>query len=108
MKVAIAGSSGLIGTALAKALSERGDEVVRLSRAPKSLEGADAVVNLAGAPLAGKRWNDAYKKEILESRVNTTRAIVELAPPVLINSSAVGYYGPRGDEELDESASAGD
>src|SRR4051794_19881217 len=107
MKVAIAGSSGLIGRALAKALSARGDHVVTLSRSPASLEGADAVVNLAGAPLAGKRWNAAYKQEILDSRVSVTHAIVELKPPVLLNSSAVGYYGARGDEELDEKAAPG-
>lgn len=108
MRVAIAGSSGLIGTALAKALSDRGDAVVKLSRAPASLDGAEAVVNLAGASLAGKRWNAAYKQEILDSRVGTTRAIVALAPRVLVNASAVGYYGSRGDEELPETAAPGD
>src|SRR5438477_5582833 len=110
MKVAIAGASGLIGTALTKVLAERGDEVVRLPRfgtAPWSIAGAGAVVNLAGASVAGKRWSAKYKKEILDSRVLTTRALVELKPPVLINASATGYYGGRGDELLEESAPPG-
>src|SRR5260221_4552255 len=110
MKVAIAGPSGLIGTALGTALGERGDEVVKLPRfgtATWQLDRAEAVVNLAGASVGGKRWTPAYKKEILDSRVLTTRALVDLKPPVLINASAVGYYGGRGDEVLEETASPG-
>ena len=110
MRVAIAGASGLIGSELSAALSARGDEVVRLPRyrsAPWTLQGADAVVNLAGANVGGKRWSPEYKKEILDSRVLTTRALVDLKPPLLINASAVGYYGGRGDETLDESAAPG-
>ena len=116
MRVVLAGASGLIGTRLAAALEARGDEVVRLPRfgtAPWSIEGADAVVNLAGASVAGKRWSPEYKKTILDSRVLTTRALVEAIakaqrkPKVLVNASAVGYYGGRGDEVLEESAGPG-
>jgi uncharacterized protein (TIGR01777 family) len=116
MRVAVAGASGLIGGALLKALRARGDEAVALPRygtAAWNVEGADAVVNLAGASVAGKRWSPAYKKEILESRVLTTRALVaavgtaQRKPRVLLNASAVGYYGGRGDEVLDESAGPG-
>ena len=109
MKVAIAGSSGLIGSALVQALAARGDEVVRLPRfgtAPWSLQGAQAVVNLAGASVA-KRWSKEYKQEILRSRIEPTKALAALGPAVLINASAVGFYGGRGDEVLDESAGAG-
>jgi hypothetical protein len=116
MRVVVAGASGLIGGALAKALRARGDEVLALPRygtAAWSVEGADAVVNLAGASVAGRRWSPAYKKEILDSRVLTTRALVDAMgtaqrkPRVLVNASAVGYYGGRGDEVLDESAGPG-
>jgi uncharacterized protein (TIGR01777 family) len=115
VRVFVAGSSGLIGTQLARALRTRGDEVVALPRfgtAPWVLDGADAVVNLAGASVAAKRWSDSYKKVILESRVFSTRALVEAIragakPRVLVNASAVGYYGGRGDEILDESAAPG-
>jgi uncharacterized protein len=110
MKVAIAGASGLIGTELTRELQERGDEVIKLPRfgsAPWSIEGADAVVNLAGANISGKRWTPEYKKEIRDSRVLTTRALVELKPRLLVNASAVGYYGGRGDETLDETSAPG-
>ncbi len=116
MRVAVAGSSGLIGTHLAAALRNRGDEVValpRLGTRPWSVEGADAVVNLAGASVAGKRWSPAYKKKIEDSRVLATRTAVEAIasasrkPRVLVNASAVGYYGGRGDELLEESAGPG-
>src|SRR2546426_12368149 len=105
MRVAIAGGSGLIGTELVRGLRARGDETVALPRfgtAPWSVEGADAVVNLAGASVAGKRWTPAYKKEIEESRVRSTRAVVEAIaaarrkPRVLVNASAVGDYGGGG------------
>src|SRR5437899_6756669 len=116
MRVVVAGASGLIGSGLTRALRERGDAAVALPRfasGPWSVEGADAVVNLAGASVAGKRWTPAYKKEIEESRVLATRALVDAIraaqrkPRVLINASAVGYYGGRGDEILDESAAPG-
>jgi uncharacterized protein (TIGR01777 family) len=116
MQVAVAGSSGLIGTQLAAALRNRGDEMValpRLGTRPWAVEGADAVVNLAGASVAGKRWTPEYKKEIEDSRVLSTRAAVEAIasaqrkPRVLVIASAVGYYGGRGDEVLEESAGPG-
>lgn len=116
MRVVVAGASGLIGTHLLEALRARGDEPIALPRfgtAPWSLEGADAVVNLAGASVAGKRWTPAWKAEIEESRVRSTRAVVEAIaraarkPKVLVNASAVGYYGGRDDELLDEAASPG-
>lgn len=115
----VAGSSGLIGTRLMEELRKRGDDAVPLPRfgtAPWDVDGADAVVNLAGASVAGKRWTASYKKEIQGSRVLTTRALVESIeraerkPRVLVNASAVGYYGGRRapeDELVDESASPG-
>jgi len=116
MRALVAGASGLIGTHLGRALRARGDEMVALPRfgtAPWSVEGADAVVNLAGANVGARRWTPAYKKEIEESRVLSTRALVEAIgkaarkPQVLVNASAVGYYGGRGDEVLEESAPSG-
>ncbi len=116
MRAMVAGASGLVGTHLLAAFRERSDHVTALPRfgtAPWSVEGADAVVNLAGASVAGKRWTPAYKKEIEESRVRSTRAVVEAIaaarrkPRVLVNASAVGYYGGRGDEVLDETAGPG-
>jgi uncharacterized protein (TIGR01777 family) len=114
--VIVAGAHGLIGTELVRQLEERGDEVSALPRygtAPWQVDGADAVVNLAGANLSGKRWSSAFKKEIQDSRVLPTRALVEgiraagKKSRVLVNASAVGFYGGRGDEPLDESASPG-
>jgi uncharacterized protein (TIGR01777 family) len=116
MRVAVAGASGLIGTELTRALRGRGDEMIALARfgtASWTVEGADAVVNLAGASIGGKRWTAAYKKEIEDSRVLGTRALVEAIasarrrPRVLVNASAVGWYGGRGDEVLDEGAGPG-
>lgn len=116
MRVVVAGASGLIGTELTRALTSRGDQVVPLPRfrtAPWNVEGADAVVNLAGANVAARRWSAAYKNEILDSRVLSTRALVDAIerasrkPRVLVNASAVGFYGGRGDEVMDESATAG-
>jgi len=99
MRVAIAGASGLIGTEVVRALRARGDEALALPRfgtAPWSVDGADAVVNLAGASVAGKRWTPAYKKEIVDSRLLTIRALIDAIrsakrkPRVLVNASAVG------------------
>jgi uncharacterized protein (TIGR01777 family) len=131
------GATGLIGTKLVQELTARGDEVTVLSRNPEkaaatlpgattagwpdptsqaapteALDGRDAVIHLAGEPVA-QRWNDEVKRRIHESREAGTRNLVAgmraaAAPPrALIASSAVGYYGPRGDERLDEQASAG-
>ena len=136
MRIVIAGSSGLIGTSLVHALRADGDDVVRLVRRTPSapdevrwtpelggsgadadlraaLEGVDAVVNLAGAGVAGKRWDDAYKREVLDSRVAATTclatAIAELdAPPrVFVSGSASGYYGDTGAVAVDETAPQG-
>jgi len=130
MKVAVAGANGLIGSNLVRALRARGDEVVALVRNPRhpgevrwdpksagewtrSLDGVDAVVNLAGANVGGKRWTEDYKKEIRESRLQSTRALVEAMraatrrPGVFVSASAVGYYGDRGDEEVTESTRPG-
>jgi uncharacterized protein (TIGR01777 family) len=134
VKVVVTGATGLIGRELVAALHRRGDEVVALSRSesndlgvstvawdPSSgssdalvgaLSGADAVANLAGEPVA-QRWNGAVKERIRDSRVVLTDRLVDgiLAtsprPAVLVSSSAAGYYGDRGAEDLVESASPG-
>jgi uncharacterized protein len=129
-RVAVTGSSGLIGTALVAALRDRGDEAVRLVRhAPRGpdelrwdpssrtldphvLDGVDAVVHLAGAGVGDKRWSPAYKHEILASRTDGTHAVATAVaaadhPVRLVSGSAVGYYGDRGDEELTETSSPG-
>jgi hypothetical protein len=117
MRIAIAGSSGFLGTALKAALAARGDEAAPLRRdggdwAPV-LEGAAAVVNLAGANIASGRWTARRKALILGSRVETTRRLVEALgrcarrPSVLVNASAVGYYGDAGDAPVAEDAPAG-
>ncbi len=132
MKVVIVGSTGLIGGALARALVARGDSVVALSRSgaagvggaldmrwdpaegpppPAALDGADAVVNLAGVPIGGKRWTADRKRDIRESRTLTTRLLVNAmaaggSPGVLVNASAVGYYGST-EETVDETSPAG-
>ena len=129
MRVVISGASGLIGSALVPALRSRGHEVVRLVRGepagsdevrwdpasgdldPSALSGVDAVVNLSGENL-GKRWTDARKREILESRVRSTdtlaRVVAASEPrPAFVVASAVGFYGDRGDEVLTEESSGG-
>jgi uncharacterized protein len=114
VKVTITGGTGLIGSKLTQRLRERGDEVTTLSLrkdelAPK-LAGADAVVHLAGENLA-QRWTDSAKREILDSREQGTRRLVEALPDsvtTLVSASAVGYYGPRGAEEVTEDDPPGD
>jgi uncharacterized protein (TIGR01777 family) len=133
MKVVITGATGLIGRALVSALRARGDEVIAFSRSESSrlevptvvwdpsggepapaepLSGADAVVNLHGEPVA-QRWTDAAKERIRSSRVDGTKRLVDgllasdARPRVLVSSSAAGYYGDRGSEELPESATPG-
>ena len=113
MKVAITGSHGLIGSALASSLEGGGHEVVRVGRStPIDLTGVDAVVNLAGEPIAAKRWDDEQKRKIVQSRVDITERIVEAVlrdgVPVHLSGSAVGFYGDRGDDALTEESSAGD
>jgi uncharacterized protein (TIGR01777 family) len=135
VRVAITGSTGLIGSALTRSLLLDGHQVLRLTRGaatpagdgsesaswdpkggtvqPGALEGVDAVVHLAGAGIGDKRWNDAYKKELRDSRVLGTRTIaravagLDAQPSVLISSSAVGYYGETGDRVVDESTPPG-
>ena len=127
--IAIAGSSGLIGSALTSALRAADNRVLRLvRRAPSTadevfwdpdtgdfdataLRGADAVVNMCGVNVAGKRWSGAFKQSLRDSRIGPTevlsRAVVESGVPVLVNSSAVGYYGDARDRVVEESAPAG-
>ncbi|MEU5895704.1 MULTISPECIES: TIGR01777 family oxidoreductase [Streptomyces] len=130
-RVAVAGASGLIGTALTRSLAADGHEVVRLvRRAPREkdevrwdpkegyvdtagLAGCTAVVNLAGAGIGDHRWTDAYKRELRDSRVLGTKALaaavasLDEPPEVFVNSSAIGYYGDTGPRAVDESAPAG-
>lgn len=123
MDVAITGSSGLIGSALAAALRAGGHRVRPVvRRAPSEpdelalltldLSGVGAVVNLAGEGIAEKRWDDEQKRKILTSRTETTRivadAVAAASVPVLLSGSAIGFYGDRGDAELTEDAGPGD
>jgi uncharacterized protein (TIGR01777 family) len=130
VRVAVTGSHGLIGTALVARLRADGHVPVPLVRAapapgeigwdpragrldPAALSGIDAVVNLAGAGIGDKRWSDAYKREVLESRTRATTLLAETmaaasdGPRVLLSGSAIGFYGDRGDEELDERSPRG-
>jgi len=119
MRIAVAGASGLIGQALVAALQAEGCEVTRMARpatgraAAEAIADADAVVNLAGSSIAGGRWTEAVRSEIRQSRIETTGAIaaaLSRAPRpnrILVNASAVGYYGDRGNEILTEDSSRG-
>jgi uncharacterized protein (TIGR01777 family) len=116
LRVGITGSHGFIGTALGHFLTTGGYTRVRLPRAamtPALLEGLDAVVNLAGASVAGGRWSPARKEEIRRSRVETTKRLVDAMrgcqrpPPVLVSGSAIGLYGDRGSTALDEASAPG-
>jgi uncharacterized protein (TIGR01777 family) len=131
LRVAITGASGLIGSALAARLTAAGHGVVRLVRRPArgageaawgaargvidldAIEALDAVVHLAGESLASGRWTQARKRRIYDSRVVATHALcaslgrLRRRPAVLVCASAVGYYGDRGDELLDESSPPG-
>lgn len=123
MEIAITGSSGLIGSALAASLGGAGHRVRPIvRRAPSGpdeigvdaldLTGVDAVVNLAGAGIGEKRWTPEQKEKILSSRVTTTSkvaaAVVRDGVPALVSGSAIGVYGDRGDEVLTEESSVGD
>jgi len=133
MRVVVSGSSGLIGTAACASLAAAGDDVIRLVRRPPAssgeiswdpqaadggigrgaLDGADAVVHLAGAPIASGRWTAVRKQEIRDSRISGTRGLVSALtamahpPSVLLSGSAIGFYGDTGGREVDESAPAG-
>lgn len=116
MRVAITGSSGLIGTALVRALEASGNTVTRLRRGrdydPSAIDGQDAIVHLAGESIVGL-WTSGKKRRIRDSRINGTSLLATSilkspAPPRLfVSASAIGYYGERGNEPLDESASKG-
>ncbi|MHA7815187.1 MAG: TIGR01777 family oxidoreductase [Pseudohaliea sp.] len=130
MYVLVTGGTGFIGSALLPRLRGDGHEITVLSRGRHADGGGiryvrtldeiaddatvDAVINLAGASLNGRRWTGAYKREMVESRLDTTAAVVELCrrlarpPSVLVSASAIGYYGDRGDEPLDEQSSMGE
>ena len=141
MRVFVTGGTGLIGVRLVRALRNRGDEVVLLSRHADAWQQVgpdvrvivgdptqsgdwqatasecDAIVNLAGANIFGRRWNAEYKRELRDSRLRSTANAVAAitkspiradgSPKVLANASAIGWYGPHGDETLDESAGPG-
>jgi uncharacterized protein (TIGR01777 family) len=132
MKVLVSGSSGLVGTALCRALQADGHSAVSLVRPGSparagdvrwdpttgeldlaAAEGAAAVVHLAGASIAGGRWNEGRKRVLRDSRVDATRRLVtalgklKARPAVLVSASAIGYYGDRGDEELTEQSAPG-
>lgn len=116
--VAITGGSGMLGTALGHYLSTAGHDVRAVRRTPigldaGGLEGAHAVVHLAGAGIGDARWTDARKQALVDSRVAFTGTLLEELerlrnpPPVLVSASAVGFYGDRGDEELTEQSAPG-
>lgn len=132
MRIAVTGSSGLIGRALVTSLRAYGHDVVRLVRRPAragdevewdpvrqyvdtaGLVGCEAVVHLAGAGVGDRRWTREYKRTIRDSRVLGTAAIAEAVasldtrPRTLVVGTAVGYYGDTGDRAVDESAPPGD
>jgi uncharacterized protein (TIGR01777 family) len=125
MRILISGASGLIGSALSSRLSADGHTVSRLVRRdakageftwdpaagkldPAAFDGCDAVINLSGAGIGDKRWTDEYKSELVSSRIQPTEllastiAALDHMPSVFLSGSAVGWYGDRGDERLDE------
>lgn len=126
-QILVTGGTGFIGVPLVQALCEQGYRVVVLTRqqSPKALrdtavrcihsldeidaaESIDAIINLAGESLAARRWSPQQKEILVSSRVDTTRELFACAqrlqqkPAALINASAIGYYGPQGDDPLDE------
>ena len=130
MKIAIAGASGLVGSALIPILQSDGNQITRLVRSsPKageiewhpnqdevstqSLQGFDVIINLAGENIAGGRWTDEQKRKIRDSRVNGTHLLSEAIakmnskPKAFICASATGIYGDRDDEVLDEQSESG-
>jgi uncharacterized protein len=136
MKLVISGATGFIGSALCARLLEKGHTLALLTRGKppdsgtpakswlhwtpgspgdweSAVDGADGVINLAGEPIAGKRWTADQKRKLRVSRIESTRSLVGAAakanqkPKFLLNASAVGYYGPRGDEIITEEARPG-
>jgi uncharacterized protein (TIGR01777 family) len=136
MKILVTGATGLIGRSLCRKLTDDGHNVIGVSRSsrkppglsvveiqqwdpqtgpitPTAFDGVDAVVNLAGEPIDSRRWSERQKRLIRDSRIVTTRNLVDALrsigrkPEVLVSSSAVGFYGDRGDEQLDETSTPG-
>jgi len=127
--IAVAGSSGLIGSALVTALRAADHRVLRVVRRepanrdelrwdpargdldPAGLNDVDAVVNLCGVGVGDRRWSGSFKQSLRDSRIDPTEvisaAVAEAGVPVLVNASAVGYYGDTGDRIVDESEPAG-
>ena len=128
MQVLMTGGTGFIGTALQQALLQdghqliiysrqdrRGGQGVRFVKSLQDISGSEdiaSIINLAGASLAARRWSPAYKHEIVNSRLQTTREVLDLvrrlhkAPDVLLSGSAIGFYGHHGDDKLNEDAHA--
>ncbi len=132
MEIVIAGSSGLIGTALRESLTASGHRPIRLVRRPPrpgsdeiewdpagarldrdAISGAGAVINLAGAGIGDRRWTDEYRRTLVESRTDTTSLLANACaaaaepPSVFLGGSAIGYYGDRGAEVLTETSKRG-
>jgi uncharacterized protein (TIGR01777 family) len=131
MRILVSGSHGLIGAALCRELEKAGHDLARLVRArggepgvvfwdpehgrlqARDLEGMDAIVHLAGESIARRRWSAAHKERIRHSRVAGTRLLVETIgrlerpPRVFVSASAIGYYGDRGEETMQEEHEAG-
>ncbi|GBO55751.1 cell division inhibitor [Pseudanabaena sp. lw0831] len=143
MKIVVTGATGFVGEKLVERLHALGDRIIVLARNSqkatrqfpqdtfpnvevisytpfelgdwtKAIFGSDAVINLAGEPLAGVRWTDKRKQEIRDSRILTTKVLVEaiakadMKPQILISGSAIGYYGTSLDKSFDEYSYAGD
>ncbi|MEY3304799.1 MAG: hypothetical protein RLZZ139_3172, partial [Cyanobacteriota bacterium] len=143
MKIVLTGATGFVGVKLVERLHALGNRIVVLARNSqkairqfpqdtfpnvevisytpfklgdwaKVISGSDAVINLAGEPLAGVRWTDKRKQEIRDSRILTTKVLVEaiaqadVKPQLLISGSAIGYYGTSLDKSFDEYSNAGD
>ncbi len=136
MKMVVSGATGFIGRPLVFHLASLGHDIVLLARKKpagdfpanvsvsiwdgktvadwrENLDDAEVIINLAGEPIGHKRWSVDQKKEIVESRINATKAIVKgiamagARPRLLLNASAIGYYGDTGESAVDESAAAG-
>jgi uncharacterized protein len=116
VRVAVTGSHGFIGSALVESLEHDDHDVVRVAHdkiCADVVDGTDAVVNLAGEPIAARRWSPEQKQRIFNSRITTTTTLATMLaaadrrPRVLVSGSAVGYYGDRGDELLREDSRPG-
>jgi uncharacterized protein (TIGR01777 family) len=132
MRIAVTGSHGFIARHLIPVLEARGHEIVRVVRSSQpgpgeiswdpaagridaaGLAGVDGVIHLAGVGIGDRRWNEAHKQAVLNSRIQgttllaSTLASLDPKPQVVISASAIGFYGNRGDEELDETSPSGD